>query len=230
MRQPLHERGHAFVTLAAGPSRPVHGRAFANLGLPLSVLLGQVVGEEEGRARAVSAAHHGDVAVGQLHARVQCGDGRVVPLLQLAQVDVAQYSPRQTQLARRDTRQIDHGHDAADDGGELHQAVFAELGVGERHVGSAEVHRLAADLAQPRTRPDRLVVDTCAGGLVVGIGPLGIQRRRKCGASAGGVLGQGGCDQRQRCEGDGQAASDERVHCRPREWCMTHMQHCRKPE
>src|SRR5690606_14537069 len=106
--------GDAFVALAALAHGPLDRLAFADRGLPLGRDLGQVIGPAEGGARAVGAVDHHDIAVRQAEARVQGGDRRVVPLLDLAQVDVGQQGAGQAQLPGLDAVDIDHGHRATD--------------------------------------------------------------------------------------------------------------------
>src|SRR3546814_14195419 len=79
---------HALVALAADAGGPLYRGAFADLRLPFGADLRQVVDEVEGGAGAVGALDHGDLLVGQLHAALERGDGRVVPLLALAEEDV----------------------------------------------------------------------------------------------------------------------------------------------
>jgi hypothetical protein len=128
-------------------------------------------------------------ASGSVHAGVQRLDGGVVPLGDLAQVDVAQHLAAQLQLARGNALDVDHRHHATDHGGELHQALFGQVFVLQRRVGGAEVHRLGLDLAHAGARADGLVVDLHAGGLVVVGSPLGVQRRREARARAGAPAG-----------------------------------------
>jgi hypothetical protein len=134
------------------------------------------------------SAHRGDGGVRQVQAGVQRLDGGVVPLGDLAQVDVAQHLAAQAQLAGSDALDVDHGDHATDDGRELHQALLGQLFVLQRRIGGAEVHRLRLDLAQAGAGAHRLVVDPGAGRLVVVGRPLGVQRRREAGAGAGHVL------------------------------------------
>ena len=82
--QAVHKRGNTFVALATSTDRPVDRRALAHLGLPLGVDLREVVREQEGSSRAVGAAHHLDLVVGQGDPGVQPGDRGVVPLRDLA--------------------------------------------------------------------------------------------------------------------------------------------------
>src|SRR5436309_909011 len=82
--------GIAFVALGANARRPFDRGAGADLGLPFGVRLRQIIGEVEGGARTVGAAHHGDGITRQLQLRIELGDRRVVPLLDLAEIDVAE--------------------------------------------------------------------------------------------------------------------------------------------
>src|SRR6058998_1808486 len=134
------------------------------------------------------AAHHGDRRIRQRDASVQGSDGRIVPLGDLAEIDVAEHVTSELDLAGLDALDVDHRHHAADHGGELQQAVLAQVIVLQRHVGSTEVDRLGLDLADAGARADRLVVDLGTGRLVVGVGPLGVDRRRERGTGTGDVL------------------------------------------
>src|SRR5690606_26805333 len=70
----LHIGGNAFVTLAAYADRPFDGRTCTDFALEVSIGLRQEVGPQEGRARTVRTVNDGDVAVRQLHARVERAD------------------------------------------------------------------------------------------------------------------------------------------------------------
>ena len=59
---------------------------------------------------------------GSLRPGFSVGDRLVVPLLDLAEIDVGEHRAGQLQLARLDAVEIHDGHDAADDGRKLHQA------------------------------------------------------------------------------------------------------------
>ncbi|MPM40441.1 hypothetical protein SDC9_87082 [bioreactor metagenome] len=211
--QTAHESGHAFVALAACAGGPVHGRAFTHLVFPLGVHLRQIVGEQEAGARAIGAAHRSDVGVRQLDVGVQCGDGCIVPLGDLAQVDVAQHLAAELELACLDALDVHHGDHATDHGGELHQALLVQLVVLQGSVGSAEVHGLGFDLTQTGTRTHGLVVDLDAGCLVVVGCPLGVQRSREAGASAGGfALCHGGRESTHRHQTRHQNANCRHCH------------------
>ena len=175
----LQEGRHAFVALATEAADPFHRRAFTDLRLPLRAHLGEVVGEDEGGPGAVGTVHRRDGLVGQLEARIQVRDGGVVPLLDLAEVDVGEQRAGQLELAGLDAGNVHHGNHAADDRRELDEAVLGELLRLERHVARAEVDGLGLDLLDTGAGADRLVVDLGAGRLVVGFRPLGVERRGK---------------------------------------------------
>jgi len=176
------------VNWPTGAGGPVHSRAFADLALPLGADLAQVVGEDEAGARAIGATHHGNRRIRQGQARVQRLDGGVIPVGDLAQVDVSQHSARQLQLAGGQTLDVDHGHHTTNHGGELHQALGLEVIVAQRGIGRTEIHGLGFDLADAGTRTHRLVVDLDAGGLVVISSPLRVEGSREAGASPCGFL------------------------------------------
>ena len=192
--QTLDEGGHALVALAAETNRPLRRGAGTDLGLPLVIDLGQVVGEDEGGAGTIGATDHADVGSGQRQLGIQVGNRFVIPLGDLAQIDVGQHGAGQLQLTRLDAGQIDHRHNPADHRGELLQAVLFQVFDRKRHVGSTEIHGLGGDLLDPAAGADRLVVDLVAGGFLVGVGPLGINRGGEAGAGARhfGSLGRGG--------------------------------------
>ena len=195
--QTVHESCNAFIALAASAHRPVHGRALANLGLPVRADLAQVIREDEAGTRTVGTAHRRDRVVRQCQRGIQRLQGRIVPFGDLAKVDVGQCSAVELELTGGNALDVDDRHHAPDHGGELHQALGLQVFVLQRHVGSAEVHGLGFDLLDASARTDGLVIDLDAGGLVVVNRPLGIQRRRKGGAGTGNILGQGRLRQRQ---------------------------------
>src|SRR5690606_22124808 len=120
--------------------------------------LGQVVGEVEGGARTVRAVDDADLAVGQRHARVERGDGRVVPGGDLAEEDVAQQRTGQLQLARLQAFDVEHRHDAADGRRELAEAGLRKLFARQGLVARTEVDGAGLDLGDAAARADRLVV------------------------------------------------------------------------
>ena len=209
-RQTLHEGRNALVALTAETDGPLYGRAFADLLFPVSADLGQVVAENEGRTGTIGTTNHADVLFRKLDVGVQFGDRLVVPLEDLAHVDVGQNGTRQFQLARLDICKVDHRHDAANDRRELDQTVLFQDFRLQRHVGSAEIDRLGRDLLDAATGTDRLIVDAVVRRLLVGIGPLGVDRRRERSARAGdfgGLYGKGN----RRCH-DGKCKPLDRFH------------------
>ena len=83
--------GNAFIALGADAGRPFDRGAGAGLGFPFGVRLREVVGEVEGGARTVGAADHGDGVSRQLQLRIEFCDRGIVPLLDLAEIDVAEH-------------------------------------------------------------------------------------------------------------------------------------------
>ena len=97
---------------------------------------------------------------GQVHARVQLRDRRVVPLRDLAEEDVGEHRAGELQLAA-DVRDVVDRHDRAEHGREVQDLAGRRLQllVGHRAVGGAEEHRLVGQLPDAAARADRLVVD-----------------------------------------------------------------------
>ena len=127
------------------------------------------------------------VAFGQRHALVDLGDLGIVPLGDLAVEDVGQNLARQLELAGGNALDVVDGDHAAHHGRELDEAVLLQLFALQRSIGRAEIDRLGADLADAAAGADRLIVQAVAGLLVVGLGPLGIDREREGRACAGDV-------------------------------------------
>ena len=204
----LQEGGDAFVAFATHSADPFHRRPFTDRVLPVRADLRQIVGEDEGRTGAIGAVDGRDGLVGELEPRVQIGDRRVIPLLDLAEVDVCEHRTGQLHVAGLDAGDIHHRNHAADDGGELDQPVPGELFRLERHVARSEVHGLGGDLFETCPGPDGLIVHLGTGGLVVGFRPLRIQRRRKGRARAHDLRCNGGCGQQYSECCDGGTARD----------------------
>src|SRR5690606_23361050 len=118
---------NTFVALAALASGPLDRLAFAHGVFPLRRNLGQVVGPAESRARTVGTVNNDDVGVGQVQVGVHFFDGGIVPLLDLGQEDVGQNRAGKLQGAGLDAFDVDDGHRAAHDGGELEQVVLFEV-------------------------------------------------------------------------------------------------------
>src|SRR5205823_4224847 len=84
----LYRGGDAVVALGAGAGRPLDVLVDARAAVPRGRVVGEELREALGRARRVRAVDDRDLRVGQLEARVLAGDLRVVPGLDLAEVDV----------------------------------------------------------------------------------------------------------------------------------------------
>ena len=83
--------------------------------------------------------------------RVQRSQFGVVPLGNLAQEHFCQHRrSRKSPLAKPS---VEHGHGTADDGGELHHAVFIEFFAFDGRIGGTESHRLGTNLAMPPEDP-----------------------------------------------------------------------------
>src|SRR4029079_7389990 len=95
----LHIASDALVALAADTDRPVDRVAFARPGLPRGADLPQIVGEIEAGARAVGTMDHRDIRIGKLNASVDRANRRVVPLLDLAGINIGKQRAGKLQLA-----------------------------------------------------------------------------------------------------------------------------------
>src|SRR5207247_5444373 len=80
-------RGDTFVAPATETHGPVHRGAFTNLLRPLRTDLGEVVGPDERRARAVGPMHDDDVLVRQGDAGIDARLAGRIPLGDLAGED-----------------------------------------------------------------------------------------------------------------------------------------------
>jgi hypothetical protein len=153
----VHEGGHALVAPAAGPDRPFDRGALADPGAPFGARFGEIVDEVKCRARAIRTVHDLDRRVGQPEIRIDPGDGGVVPILDLAEIDVGEQWTGELDLARLDPLDIHHRHDAAITSGLCH-ADLAQFGWLERRIRRAEIQRRVFDLRDARGRADRLIV------------------------------------------------------------------------
>ncbi len=95
------------------------------------------------------------------------------------------------QLAGLDARHVEGRDDAADDRGELIEARGVQVLELQRLVGGAEVDRLGLDLLDAAARADRLVVQAVARLGLIGLRPLGVDRRRE-GRARARDIGRGG--------------------------------------
>jgi len=128
-------------------------------------------------------------------------DGRIVPLLDVAQEDLGERRPVDHEVARLDAVEVHDRNDAAHHHRELRETRLVELLARQRRVGGAESHGLGLDLLDAAARTDRLVVEADAGLFLVRIRPLGIDRigeRGPCAGQIGGKRIPGGRDKRDR--------------------------------
>ncbi len=205
----LDSGGDAVAALAAGAVGPGDRGGRADLRLPIGADHAEVIGEHEGGARTVGTVNRGDRQGRQLHAGIDLRDLRIIPLGDVAEIDVGQHRTGQLQLVRLHAGQVDDDVDPADHGGKLHQLVFGELVGRHRHVGSAEIDRAVVDLVDARTRPDGLVVQLDAGRGRTRLAPLAVDRRAEGGAGAGYRLGLRGTRREQAGERNGNCRRGE---------------------
>ena len=147
--------------------------------------------------------HDDDRLLGEFRRRIQLGDRRIVPRLDVTEEDLRQGIAVEFEVAGLHAFKIDNRHVAADHGRKLNQPRLGQICRLQRHVGCAERHRLGLDLLDPTAGTDRLVVHPVTGLFLVGIGPLRIDRERERRTRSGNVGGK----RRRRC-GD-QAGSDD---------------------
>ncbi len=125
--------------------------------------------------------------VGQLHVRVELLDRRIVPVGDLAEVDLGERRAVEHDVARLHAVEIDDRHDAAHHHRPLRETGFVEVLGLQRRVGGAEGHGLGLDLLDAAARADRLIVEAVAGLLLIGVRPFGVDREREGRAGAGDV-------------------------------------------
>src|SRR5215471_12419557 len=95
--------------------------------------------------------HNNDRLRRQLETGVEFLDGRVVPGLDLAEIDPGEGRAIESEFSRLNAFQVDHRHHAAHDGRELGEAVLVELGLAERHVARPEGYGFGLDLLNAAT-------------------------------------------------------------------------------
>jgi conjugative relaxase-like TrwC/TraI family protein len=161
-RGAVHLGGHPGIALVSFPDRPAGRLAGADLGCPGRVDAGQVVGEDVGGAAAVGTVHDGDPRVREGQARVKRGDGGVVPVGDLPEVDLGEHRAGQVQPGACREGQVvgdafaaqvdrDLGDRSAFGGGQF-------TGI-HGHVGGAEVDLLRADRGDARAAADHGIGD-----------------------------------------------------------------------
>src|SRR3954452_4071218 len=175
----LHAGRDAVVALSARARRPLDRLVDPGAALPLGRVVGEEGREELRRARLVGAVADRDRLVGQLHARVGRGDGRVVPLRDLAEEDVrdglaVELEPLVDALDVVGDR--DGPEHARDVDGLALLLRGLDLGVLHGGVRGAEVDRAGRELRDAATRADALVVDGEAVLVLQARGPLLVDR------------------------------------------------------
>ena len=129
--------------------------------------------------------HHGNRFGRKLQAGVKLGYRRVIPLLDLAQINIGQHGARDFHLARFDSLDVDDGDHAAHDHRPLHQAFLGQFVRFKRHVGRAEINRFGLDLLDAAARPDGLIVEADPGVCFIGLGPFAVNRVREASTRSG---------------------------------------------
>ena len=175
--------GHA-VGAFGGRHRAVPTHLFAGFALPRWRGGGQVAGEGLGGAGFVGAHQPRDGQRRQTQRRVERGDARIVPLLDLAAEDVGQRGPVKPQGAAGHARQVDHRHDGADHGRNLDQLRFGQRVGVQRRVGAAEIHAAGPRLLDAVARAGGGVAQRHAALAGIGRGPLLVDQRWKTRAGA----------------------------------------------
>src|SRR3954453_14620880 len=149
--------GDAVVALGAGARRPLDRLVDADVLLPLRRISGEEGREELRRARLIRAVADRDVRVRELDARVLPRDGRVVPLLDLAEVDVGDRRPVQPEPLG-DPGQVVGDGDGAGHGGDMDRGALLcgrlDLVLVHRRVGRPEVDRAGGELGNAAARAD----------------------------------------------------------------------------
>ncbi len=166
------------IALRPDPRRPLNRGVGADAGQELRVGFGQVIGEQEIRARTIRTVHGCDGGAGQRQLGIQTLDFRIIPLGDVAQINAGHRRSVQVQLTRLNALDVHHRHDAADDHGELQQSGCLQIVGLQGHVRGAERHRLRLDLLDSAARSDGLIVETNPGELFVGVRPFRVNRVR----------------------------------------------------
>src|SRR3954451_13095663 len=155
----LDRGGDAVVALGAGARRPLDVLVDPRPALPLRRVVGQELREALRGARGVGSVHDGDLGRRQLDVRVLGLDRRVVPALDLAQVDVAQRLAVELQAAL-DAAQVVGRRDRAERERDLDGRALLDGGlvlVGQRRVRAGEVHGAGGELRYAGAGTDALV-------------------------------------------------------------------------
>src|SRR5437879_13812631 len=101
-----------------------------------------------------------DSLIRQLGAGIELGDRRVVPLLDLAEIDLGKRRAVDHEVARLDAFEVDDRHDAAHHHRELHQTVLFKLVALKRRVARPERYGLGLYLLTATARTNRLIAQS----------------------------------------------------------------------
>src|SRR3954453_9394132 len=183
----LHAGRDAVVALGARARRPLDRLVDAGAVLPLGRVVGEEGREELRRARLVGAVADRDRLVGQLHARVGRGDGRVVPVLDLAEEDVRDGLAVELEPLV-DALDVVGDRDGPEHARDVNRLALLlrglDFGVLHGGVRGAEVDRAGRELRDAATRADALVVDGEAVLVLQARAPLLVDGKREGGAGA----------------------------------------------
>src|SRR6266851_318649 len=195
--------GDAFISLLADTRGPLDGGVLSYLAAPVRADLREVVGEDVGGAASVGAIDGQDRMVWQADAGIVLSDAGVVPLGDLAEVDVGDDVAGEIEVLA-DAREVVHRDNRAEDGGDVHRLDLrtVDLLIAHGAIGGAEVNDTLGDLADTAAGADGLVVDLHAGVLLaVFAEPLGVDGVWKGGPCSVDVLcaGSYGCQSQYAC-------------------------------
>ena len=120
--------------------------------LPLGIDPRQIVREDEGGAKPVSAMDRNDGLIRQRKTRIEVTDCPGVPSGNLSEKNVRKHRSGQSKLSRPDAFHIHDWHDAADNDRKLHEPRGSEFFRTDWGIGSSEIHRPAFYLPDAGTR------------------------------------------------------------------------------
>ncbi len=145
----------------------------------------------------------------QLRRRIELGDRRVVPGLDLPEENLGERRAVDHEIAGLDALDVDDRHDAAHDHRKLNKRALVELLAGKRRVRGAEGDGPRFDLLDAAARADRLVVQSDVGLFLVGIGPFRIDRIGKGRSGARYVDCERGPDRGRGDDGGGRQGTEK---------------------
>src|SRR6202012_1733749 len=116
VRRLTNHSGNALVALLADACWPLDRSALADLAVPVGAHLREIVGEDERRTASIRTIHRQNRLVRQADAGVVLRDAAVVPLVDLAEVDVGDDVAREVQILV-DTGDVIDRDNRAENGG-----------------------------------------------------------------------------------------------------------------